>query len=425
MTSQPLPSRRAGRLGMLDALRFVAALSVVAVHLTSQSGPAWGGPVPDDVAPVGAWTMYGALGVPLFFVISGFVLLMTAWDRTVPQFVASRVGRLYPAYWVAVAFSAVLALYVWPEGAAAGRPVTTSQAAVNLTMFQSAFGVPDLDGPYWTLWYELRFYILIAVFMMVGITRRRVLAFATLWPVVGSLAVASGQGFVATLLLPDYAPFFAGGMLLYLIYRDGHDAGTWCLVGFQVVLGVNFSVSHYMTLSDSTPGDPSKVVLGILTVACFAAVAGVTLTGVTRFDARWMTTAGALTYPLYLVHENLGWFTIHLLRGSVPSWVAIAVAAGAAIAASVVIHYLVERPFAGRLRAATERMINRTAHPGNQHSADLAAPRSAVPPQAQPELAPLTRPQVVVGGPDHLIGPVGRRRVGRGGERHSPASTRS
>jgi peptidoglycan/LPS O-acetylase OafA/YrhL len=365
MSSLPQRESRASRLGMLDALRFVAALSVVALHLTSQTSPAWGGPPPPEVAEVGRWTMYGALGVPLFFIISGFVVLMTAWDRDVPNFIASRVGRLFPAYWVAVAFSAVLIFVVWPESPAFFEwKFTKADGLMNFTMLQGAFGVPNIDGPYWTLWYEAKFYLLIALLMMVGITRRRVLAFALLWPLAASMSVAAGQGFLVSLLMPDYAPFFAGGMLLYLIYRDGHDLGTWLLVAVQAVFGVSFATRHYPGLADSTAGVPSKTVLALVILGCFAAVAAVTLTPLTRLNAGWMTALGALTYPLYLIHENLGWYVIHLLHGRVSAWPAVAGAAVAALLAAVLIQYLVERPFGGRLRKATLEMLERTGRPG-------------------------------------------------------------
>lgn len=305
--------------------------------------------------------MYGALGVPLFFIISGFVVLMTAWDRDVPSFVASRVGRLFPAYWVAVALSAIMVFWLWPENPAFfGWEISKAQGALNLTMLQSAFNGPNLDGPYWTLWYEAKFYLLIAVFMIVGINRRRVLTFAVLWPIAGAVASASGQGFLSSLLMPDYAPFFAGGMLLYLIFRDGHDAGTWLLVGFQAVLGVNFAVPHYLNLGEVTPGVPSKTLIAAIIIACFVAVAAVTLTPLTRLNARWMTLLGALTYPLYLIHENLGWYVIHLLRHTVDPWVAVAAAAAVALTVAALIQRLVEKPFGPRVRAATLRMIERT-----------------------------------------------------------------
>jgi peptidoglycan/LPS O-acetylase OafA/YrhL len=51
---------------------------------------------------------YGYLGVDLFFVISGFVVQLSAWDRRPPEFVVSRIVRLYPAFWIAVTVVVVI-----------------------------------------------------------------------------------------------------------------------------------------------------------------------------------------------------------------------------------------------------------------------------------------------------------------------------
>ncbi|SFO21523.1 Peptidoglycan/LPS O-acetylase OafA/YrhL, contains acyltransferase and SGNH-hydrolase domains [Geodermatophilus obscurus] len=355
-------ARTERRLGMLDVLRLFAAVAVVAFHYTARHSPGWDGAAPEELAGVGQWASYGRMGVPLFFVISGFVLLMSAWGRDVRGFVASRVGRLFPAYWVAVALSLVLVLFIWPENPAfLGHEISKAGALLNFTMVQGAFGVPDVDGPYWTLWYEARFYLLIAVFMHLGITRNRVLAVCALWPVVGALASANGAGLVSTLLMPDYAPFFAGGMLLYLIHRDGHDLGTWLLVGLQVTIAVNFTTGVYPgILSAETPWVPSTTVIAAICVACFGLVALVTLTRVASRSAGWMTVAGALTYPVYLVHENLGWWVIHLVRDRVGPWGAVALATVVAFAAATLLHHLVEKPFGPRLRKATLRMLSQS-----------------------------------------------------------------
>ena len=85
--------REARRLHSLDALRGLAALGVVAYHYLDQ--PAY----------------YGLLGVELFFIISGFVILMTL--ERVPsllQFAIGRAARLYPAYWFSVAVAGVFLL---------------------------------------------------------------------------------------------------------------------------------------------------------------------------------------------------------------------------------------------------------------------------------------------------------------------------
>src|SRR4051794_36362391 len=104
------------RLAALDALRFVAAAAVVMYHLTARTSIAWGPAQTERLGGIGRWTAYGSLGPELFFVISGFVILLTAWGRPTAQVVASRVARLYPAYWFAVLATGVLLLVLWPEG---------------------------------------------------------------------------------------------------------------------------------------------------------------------------------------------------------------------------------------------------------------------------------------------------------------------
>ncbi|MGY5886039.1 acyltransferase family protein [Modestobacter lacusdianchii] len=397
--------RQQGRLELLDGLRFLAALSVVAFHFTARESPSWDGlAVPADLEWLGRWTVYGELGVPLFFIISGFVLLMTAWDRSVPSFIASRVGRLFPAYWVAVAFSMVLVLVLWPEQwPTLGRVITEPGALLNLTMVQTAFGAPDIDGPYWTLWYELRFYFLVVLLMLVGITRARVLAFATLWPIVAAVAQGSGSGLLTTVLMPEYACYFAGGMLLYLIRRDGHDLGTWLLVGLQCVIGVGISVPRYQDLhaADLTWGR-SSLLLGVGIVACFGLVALVTLGPVAGRRFRGMGWLGALTYPLYLVHENLGWYVIHLLSDRTGPLAAVLLATVAALLAAVLVHHLVERPTAPRLRRVVTDMLLRGAAPAGTAqpsqttalgmSTEDRAHRTALLPRVAHPVLPASRP---------------------------------
>src|SRR5690554_5644422 len=86
------------RLRVLDLLRFGAALAVVLFHLVETS--AWG--TRFAFPALSGVTMFGVYGVRLFFVISGFVILMSAWGHSPGRFVISRIARLYPAYWASV-----------------------------------------------------------------------------------------------------------------------------------------------------------------------------------------------------------------------------------------------------------------------------------------------------------------------------------
>jgi peptidoglycan/LPS O-acetylase OafA/YrhL len=411
----PAPSATGGRtarLGALDVLRFVAAMSVVAFHFSGIT-PAWDGGAPGEIASFSRWAVYGAMGVPLFFVISGFVVLMTAWGRDVPHFVASRVGRLFPAYWAAVLLAMLFTFAVWPAGSLqAGYVPTKGDALLNLTMLQRAIGVPDLDGSFWTLWTEARFYALIAVFILVGITRRRVLAFATLWPVAGALAEKAGSTLLAEVLISDYSPYFAGGMLLYVLYREGHDLGVWLLVGVQSLFALSFALGFYpggLTRTTGLPASPTMVAL--TSVACFALVALVTLTRLNLRTARWMTILGALTYPLYLVHEKIGYYVIHLVRDSVSPWVALAAGATAALAVSAALHYGVEKPSGARLRAAMLATLQKAPTGSRPTATDdttgLPRQRRQPPPPVHAAAGPVPDPRQGRGAP--LPAPVGAR----------------
>ncbi|MGV8968096.1 MAG: acyltransferase family protein [Cellulomonas sp.] len=349
------PPRRA-RLGALDALRFFAAMAVLIYHFTVRNSQAWGRP-PAEVFPnLGDWLMYGSLGPELFLTISGFVILMTAWDRSVANVAASRIARLFPAYWSGVLLTGALLLWIWPGG----KNVTPGEVAVNLTMLQSLFHVGNVDGVYWTLWAELRFYLLIIAFVAIGITRRRVLLFASLWPALALVADAAGPAWLRTVLVAEFAPLFAAGMVLFLIRREGHSRVAWWLVV------ANTAAAGWLVVPDqlvkqarNTDHTPSAGILALLVVACIAMVAVVTLTPVSRLDWRWLTTLGALTYPLYLVHEHWGWWLISNLAGTFSPYVVLALATAFALMLAATIHYGVEKRVGPALRAAAQAGLER------------------------------------------------------------------
>lgn len=340
----------------LDAVRFAAAAGVVLYHFVARWHTGWG-EAPGERFPVlGHVAMYFALAPELFFVVSGFVILWTAWGRSVPQVAASRLARIYPAYWTALALTSVLLLTLWPDG----KHITPGQVAVNATLLQEVFDVRHVDGVYWTLWVELRFYALILLLVAVGLTRARVLAFAALWPVAGLAAEVSGSRLLQDVLVSRYAPLFAGGMLLYLIHRDGHARLPWALVGLNVAIALSTIVpAQTASLTRNTVFEPNAVVVGVLTVGCFATVAVVSLTPVARLSWTPLAALGALTYPLYLVHEYWGWWAIAQLSAHLPTYVTLAVAVVLSLALAAALHHGVERHAAPWARRRLEALLTR------------------------------------------------------------------
>ena len=343
------------RLLALDGLRLLAALMVCLYHFTGRGGTvsdSWHQNPAHLFPGLSRLSVYGCLGVQFFLVISGFVICMSSWGRTMGDFFRSRVARLYPAYWAAlvVITAASFALPV------VVRPLRLDDFLVNLTMLQQPVGVPRVLGVCWTLWVEVRFYALFAlVVVRRGVTYRRVVLFCCLWILAAALAGVTRTPLIDELVMSEYAPFFVGGLALYLIHRFGSDLLLWGIVAMSWLLGQHYAVAglyHPFPTSGGIQRDP-HVILLFVTLA-FAAVAVVAL-GWTRWARRpWLATAGALTYPFYLIHEHLGWFVIRVLhRGlGLGRWPTLAATVLGLLALAWLMHRLVEKPLGPRLKRA-------------------------------------------------------------------------
>ncbi|MFC8924237.1 acyltransferase family protein [Cellulosimicrobium sp. NPDC057127] len=369
--------RTSSRLAALDGLRFAAAAAVLLYHFVAVNHHAWGQRTGEAMPGVQQVAAFGSFGVQLFFVISGFVILLTAWGRDVRAFAASRAGRLLPAYWASVLLTLVLLVLVIPGR----REVDVPQAVLNLTMVQRAFGVEDVEAVYWTLWSELRFYVLVGVLVAVGLTRGRVLAFVTLWPVLGAVATQTGSDLLATVLVAADAPLFAGGMVLFLLSREPRSPVLWLALGLNMALAAAHSGRiQAVRIENSTDLALGPATYWTAVVVCFSLVAAATLTPLARVPWAWLTTLGALTYPLYLVHSSWGRWVIESVHPYLPGWATLAVATAVCLGLALALHRLVERPLGPRLRRAVEHDLRRGARTtaGGAHPAPVLPAGSSV-----------------------------------------------
>ena len=127
---------RVQKLRSIQVLRAVAACAVVVLHA-----------VPAAHAPVGG-AGYGAAGVDLFFVISGFIMANVAQGRTAGEFMRDRLWRIYPLWWVAV----LPWLFMVPRG-----PTFVASSLTLWPIYAGGYYVPVLKVG-WTLSFELLFY---------------------------------------------------------------------------------------------------------------------------------------------------------------------------------------------------------------------------------------------------------------------------
>ncbi|MFC9236692.1 acyltransferase family protein [Streptomyces decoyicus] len=364
VTTAPGPAIRGrgrggpSRLRALDGLRLLAALMVAAYHFGGRNGEiaqAWGGSPAHQFPTAAPLFAYGCLGVQIFFVISGFVICLSGWGRTLRAFIASRVSRLFPAYWAAILL--VTAVFALPWVAYKALP--PSEVLTNLTMLQQPLGVDRVLGVCWTLWAEMRFYALFALCVVLpGATRRRVVLFCAGWTLAATLAQAAHQPFLDTVLMPEYAPFFIGGIGLYLLHRYGaRDPIAWAIVLVSWLIGQHYAVAGLWHAPSATAFSyrSTVVIIAVVTLG-FALVAAVALGRLHWANWRWLTVAGALTYPFYLVHEHLGWVVVRALHHGIglPSYATLVLTVALMLLLAWVLHRFIERPLTPVLKRSID-----------------------------------------------------------------------
>ncbi|MEO3824091.1 acyltransferase [Actinomadura sp. B10D3] len=236
-TETGAPPARAPRMSWLDALRGLAALVVVFEHSLDVL-------LPEVRRGASPWFDFGRYGVFVFFLVSGYVVPFSLERRgSVRHFWAGRVFRLYPAWFVSVA----LALALGSAGLSYGLPAALGErpwasTLAHLTMLQDLLGVPNVVNVYWTLSYEMVFYLLVTAMFVAGVHR-------------SSARVALGFGVGAAILgvaLPSglLASRWPGGTIL---------AAALCLAG-----GLAAMVSRRRTVRRAGVAVVAALALGLL-----------------------------------------------------------------------------------------------------------------------------------------------------------------
>jgi hypothetical protein len=187
----------------VQALRAFAALMVVGVHLPLQEGRIFG-----QGALLGWLNSAGAIGVDLFFVISGFIMVTTTWEAfgrggAASAFLMRRILRIYPFY--LVTFSLQLMLAGAAPWALHWAPQTPWELFASFTL------IPHDQDPVmvvaWSLQFEVYFYLCFALALRYARTNLPV--FVALW---GALTLAAAALSVA---FPNVPLRFVGSPLTF------------------------------------------------------------------------------------------------------------------------------------------------------------------------------------------------------------------
>ncbi|MDR7274191.1 acyltransferase family protein [Catenuloplanes atrovinosus] len=346
------------RIPGLDGIRGLAALYVVLHHCWLLSFPGY----PANTGPGGLdWLVHGRFAVVVFITLSGFSLAVAparhGWRLGgAARFVRRRALRILPAYWAALAGSAVVAaaLPSLPQSA----PPTLRAMIVHTLLLQDVIAVPTPNGAFWSIAVEAGLYL---SFPLLLAARRHLGATATLGlvivPVVlaGLLGLASGPR--ATGYTVELAPLFTLGMLAAGVIPAGPRIRRLPWLGLAVlaaapvltlaaVRGPAWTGAHYYWL-DLAIGPAIAFLLAGLATGRPARTIQLLHSGPLR-------ALGDFSYSLYLVHMPIVAAISTLLArphtDSRPAafWLTVALAVPAALITARVFAAGCETPFRRR-----------------------------------------------------------------------------
>ncbi|MEP6475041.1 MAG: acyltransferase [Gemmatimonadota bacterium] len=304
---------------MIDAFRGVAIIMVMAFHYLLRWAPPF---APQDLYGYdhvySPWLSLGRLGVDIFFVISGLVIAMTLQTaRGAVDFGVRRLARILPA----LAVAAVLTLVVTRMGPA---PMHRSlhDLFASFTFMPERFGGQYVDGAYWSLSVELRFYAWTALSALLLKDRFWI---GLLAPAAVSLVV--GHGLAGWPFIAPYWPYLLIGV------------GAWYgLFERRRTPAVVLGLAALALLVRQNPGALETVFIGGWVAAMFTLIAW-------RARIVFLPWLGRISYSLYLLHQNIGVTLINrLTHAGLPDGLAIAVTVGVMVILAWMFFRLIEQP---------------------------------------------------------------------------------
>ncbi len=310
-------------------------------------GPATAGWTPAAYPEIAWLAQEMWAGVSFFFIISGFVIAWSAERRDALAFLTGRAARLYPAFLACMTVTAVAMAVAAPAGVEEFR-MSLARWAANLPLISKAFGQPFVDGAYWSIVIEVIFYGWVGVFLATGHFHRRQLTLLAIWLAVAfANELVLGSKALQALLITKHAGYFVLGIIAYRIHaserRPSPVEVALCALALALCVLDDRAYALWMTatLGYAAPWSPAFA-LGKLALMLLVLAVAIRLPPV--FSPRLCLAVGGLTYPLYLVHQNLGYVLMHAIDPLAGRWGALAIATGTVILLAWLVHRHVEPP---------------------------------------------------------------------------------
>ena len=364
--------KNTARTPLMDLLRFGACLMVLSRHWLSQE---WNlleiyastfNNRPTSINFIQTFFDLGFLGVDIFFIISGAIIVRTVLNhdkRTfrigISEFTISRFFRLAPVYFATLLPSIVIGRHIFDKS----EYFSMKSIYGSLTLSNYGYSLPAPNGQSWTLFVEVKFYFLIALLLYFSKKfnnndRKTLFIFLAVWLVYYISTLTLNPTFLDSILISDFAPYFITGAFLGLL-RHRRD-----LLTLLPVLALTTSLCLFVSNERIVNETGSSNLSFIGSIIIIFAVVTLMLDNLVEFHRSIPITElfGRVTYPLYMLHMVIGTgiikFTIYL---GIPFSVSLLSTLAILIGISIMYLYLIEDTYIKVLRRKSNSAITKLA----------------------------------------------------------------
>lgn len=337
------------KIGSINLLRFIAAIAVVFYHYAYTFYHREMSYI--DIPFLRYISKYGYLGVDLFFIISGFVIALSAENRNIYGFIKSRIGRLYPLFWISAIITSLFLLF---GGHLIYSELSWYRFWTNMTMIPGLFTSPEtydlLDGSYWSLVIEIKFYALVGVLLLIK-QFKNIEIYASISMI--SIIIAKYFNLIANDSDLIWATYFIAGIIFYKIFKTQ-------ILSYNriIILLLSFIYSSIFSLQRDM-GEAFKSHTIVLYILSFYIIFLLIAQHKINIKNNWfISLCGALTYPVYLLHQQIGkiLFTYFHIQ-NIPLWISFISIFTFIVSLSYIIQSVFENPGRKILEKVIDKLV--------------------------------------------------------------------
>jgi peptidoglycan/LPS O-acetylase OafA/YrhL len=299
-----MSTAKPNRLDYIELLRVIALGAVIAFHFF-YSAIARGRTPNVAESPMMGWAQYGYLGVELFFMISGFVMMSSTKNISAGTFLKKRFLRLFPMYWIALIFIFVVSQFgIWQKPG-----LIAEDFYYSLTMAPKSFSHEWLDSAHWFLEKQLQFYLIVLLVLAVR-AGKYFPNILTWWAMIGLFWSTFGFEKFGIWYLNGFFALIAGGAIIFSIRESGFNKIRIAGLISSYAWALSSRIDLIPWLDKNRGPGHSALVIGTVVTFLYLLMLLTLTRGVSRFHLRGIGMAGAITYPLFLIHNRVGGWAI-------------------------------------------------------------------------------------------------------------------